>query len=90
MREVGQELYAVCSGCNQYLGHIVIRPVAVLVSHFRGFITKAATERRLETTFSPLELDEMFEKYLEYLTDWAPEAARQALKEYVPFEEKRK
>ena len=87
MRRVGNELFVVCSKCSTHIGHVVIRPVAVLSTHFAGFLLKAAQQRQMSLRFSPLELDEMFETYIQYLTDWAPEAARQTLRDYVPAEE---
>ncbi len=87
MRMVGQELFVVCADCDKYIGNVVIRPIGILETNFEQYLGKAAGERHLDGRFLQGEVDEMFEIYVAKLDKFAQQAARSALREYVPFEE---
>lgn len=86
MRKTGKELFIACEECNQIIGHIVIRELALLYTHFEDYLAKAANQRKIEARFLQGEVDEMFEIYMEKLLKFAEQAARCALREYVPAE----
>jgi len=87
MKFVGNECFVVCSGCGEYIGHLVGRETALIALRFKHHlnVAVAATGERYE--FFEADLDVMADAYIARLTTWAPQAARDVLAEHgVPEE----
>ena len=86
VNKVGHEIYAVCSKCRKYLGHFTSRPCALLESNFEGLLAGALRERDSTVSLCQAEVRSVYDIYIRTLHSFAPQAARSALRRFMPVE----
>jgi len=86
VNKVGNEIYAVCSKCRKYVGHFTSRPCALLESNFEGLLAGALRERDCSPGLCEREVRSVYQLYIQTLHSFAPQAARSALRRFMPVE----
>lgn len=86
VNKVGNEIFAVCSRCRKYVGHFTSRPCALLETNFEGLLAGALRERDCSLSLCDPEVRSVYQLYIQTLHSFAPQAARSALRRFMPVE----
>jgi hypothetical protein len=86
LHKVGEEMFVRCSKCDEYVGHLVGRGISTLETHYKSLIHRAFNDRRLQHPPTDAELQKMYPTYCEYVNEFAKQAARKTVDDYIPRE----
>lgn len=84
--KVGDEVFARCTGCGEYVGHVTGRKIGILESKFEQFIAQACRDRCIPHLPGEKELTQMYPTYCDYLQKFAKQAARKTVGDHIPIE----
>lgn len=86
LRKVGQELFGLCGKCGAYIGHLASRKLALLETNFESLLLGACRERQVKIRLSEPEVRTVYGFYISTLHKFAPQAVRNALRQFMPIE----
>lgn len=86
LKASGDEYFVACSGCGEYIGHIMNRDTALIALRFKHHLAHAIVKQEVDVVFSEHEMDVMADAYIALLTSWASDAATAVLQDYAPAE----
>jgi len=82
IQKCGAELLLRCTKCDEYIGHVVSRPIALVDIRYSQLIAQACSDRGIEFP-SEEEFNSMYETYCDNVLEFAKQAARHTVTLFI-------
>ena len=76
------ELLLRCTKCDEYIGHVVARPIALIDIRYPRMLAQACADRHIQLP-SEDEVEEMYGVYCDTVLEFAKQAARHTVTLFI-------